>query len=419
MPSPSDDPDLSISAEEASDAQRLQRLEALTDAALKRLDVEDLLPELLDRVRDLLNADTAAILLLDDSNEFLVATASRGLEEEVRQGSRVPMGRGFAGTIAQNRRAVILDEVNPASVVNPVLLRKGVRSMLGVPLVAGGSLLGVLHIGTLRQHTFTAEDVALLDLVADRAALAISTGRGLADRAAAAALQRSLSPPRLPDLGSFELAGRYVPGGEYGVGGDWYDAFLLPSGQLGLVIGDVMGHGLRAATIMGRFRSALRAYAFDEDDPARVLEKLDRKIQHFEPGQMATVIYALVEPGSGRARLSSAGHLPPLLARPGAPARFLELPNDIPLGVDTGAKRDSTTVELPVGGLLCLFTDGLVERRDQDLDKVLHDLRSTVALCAASPPDAVCAQVMAEIVGDRHAEDDIALLIVGRRRSEG
>lgn len=270
------------------DDERLRRLEAVTDAALSRLDVSDLLDELLDRVRDLLEADTAAIMLLDSHAQQLVATAAKGLEQEIRQGIRVPMGRGFAGRVAQGRRPLVLQDVTADDVVSPVLIEKGVRSLLGVPMLAAGEIIGVLHVGTCTPRQFTPDDVRLLEVAADRAGAAGQIRARKLDQAAALALQRSLLPPVLPELPGLSLAARYVPGHEFGLGGDWYDVFRLPSGSLGLVIGDVSGHGLASAVVMGRVRSALRAYTLMSDDPAEVLTLLDRKVRHFEAGSLTT-----------------------------------------------------------------------------------------------------------------------------------
>jgi len=393
--------------------ERLRRLETVTDVALSRLDVEELLPELLDRVRDLLMTDTAAVLLLDDSRQFLVATAARGIEEELQQGSRVPVGRGFAGRIALERRPLILGKVTPSTVVNPVLLLKGISSMLGVPLLSGDTVLGVLHVGTLSPRTFTADDVALLEQVADRAAVAVQAGRTHSDAVAARVLQRSFSPQRLPARAGLDLAARYVPGHQMGVGGDWYDVFELPTGLLGIAIGDVMGHGLRSAAIMARLRSALRAYAFEDADPVRVLDRLDRMVQYFEPGQMATVLYGVYDADAGTGRLSSAGHMPPALTRPGRPTEFLRVEADTLLGVGQDGPRHATDVFLPPGGRLCLFTDGLVERRSGGLDDAMGRLGEVLARGFASSDDA-CAEVMASLVGESHTEDDIALLVLQR-----
>jgi GAF domain-containing protein len=220
-----------VRAESTRDEQRLRRIEAVTDATLSRLDVADLFDELLDRVRDLLQVDTAAILLLDVRARQLVTTAAKGLEEEVRRGFRVSIGRGFAGRIALTREPMIIEQVTPDKVVNPILLQTGVRSLLGVPIIArGAELVGVLHVGTLTPRQFTPDDVRLLELVADRVSMASRARANSLDQAAALALQRSLIPTELPEVSGLEMAARYVPGHASGVGGDWYDVFTLPSG---------------------------------------------------------------------------------------------------------------------------------------------------------------------------------------------
>jgi signal transduction histidine kinase len=158
-------------------ARRLGQLQALTDAALAHLDLDELLEALLARTRELLNVDTCAVLLLDDATNELVARAAVGIEEEVEAGVRIPMGAGFAGRIAQRKQAVILDDVNHADVMNPILLEKGIKSLLGVPLLVAGRTVGVIHVGTLTPRRFGDDDVELLQLAGDRAALAIEHAR--------------------------------------------------------------------------------------------------------------------------------------------------------------------------------------------------------------------------------------------------
>jgi GAF domain-containing protein len=161
----------------AGDAERLSRLQALTDAALSELEVGDLLHTLLRRVRDLLEADTCAALLLDEGRQELVAREAVGIEEEVEQGVRIPVGQGFAGRVAADRRPVILEDVDHADIFNPILREKGIKSLLGVPLLVHGDIIGVLHVGTLTPRRFTGEDVELLQLAADRVAVALDRAR--------------------------------------------------------------------------------------------------------------------------------------------------------------------------------------------------------------------------------------------------
>ena len=189
---------------------RLRDIQSVTDAALSRLDDRDLLSELLVRIRAVLQADTAAVLLLDSSSGQLIATAAAGLEEEVRQGVRIPVGHGFAGRIAAECQPAILDRVDHTTVLNPILWAKGIQSMVGVPMVAAGRVIGVLHVGSLTPRRFTGDDVELLQLAADRTAAAVQSMTAQADRAAVAALQRSLVPSALPAVAGAEpgCAGR-------------------------------------------------------------------------------------------------------------------------------------------------------------------------------------------------------------------
>jgi phosphoserine phosphatase RsbU/P len=387
---------------------RLRAIQSITDAALARLDDREFLAELLDRTREILQADTAVVLLLDFSSGQLIATAAAGLEEEVRQGVRIPVGRGFAGRIAAERRPVVLDRVDHTTVLNPILWTKGIKSMMGVPMVAAGRMIGVLHAGSLMPRQFTGDDVELLQLAADRAAAAVQSMSAQSDRAAAEALQRSLVPSALPAVAGTEMAARYVPGAG-AVGGDWYDVFTLPSGQLGVVMGDVAGSGLAAAVIMGRMRSALRAYALETLDPAEVIGRLDRKMRHFEPDAIATVSYAVIEPALDRMHVCLAGHFPPVMARPGQPAELTRIAKGLLIGVAPGTQREVTTVPIQVGALLCFFTDGLIERPGHSIDDGLDRLRRAVV---AKPPEAACAAVMGALVGSESVRDDVALLMI-------
>jgi serine phosphatase RsbU (regulator of sigma subunit) len=402
-------------------ADRLRDIESLTDAALSRLDEYALLSALVERVREVLRADTAAVLLLDHSARQLIATAASGIEEEVRQGVRVPLGTGFAGRVAASHEPVILTRVDHTTVRNPLLVDRGIRSLLGVPLLVGGRVIGVLHVGSLSGRPFEQQDAELLQLAADRAALALHSLMSQDDALAAVALQRSLLPTALPAVPGLGLAARYVAGSG-AVGGDWYDVFVLPDGKLGVVVGDVAGSGLEAAVIMGRMRSALRAYVLETPDPATALRMLDRKIQYFEPNAMATVLYGLYTPGTGDFTVSSAGHLPPVLAAPGGQAGLLPLRPDPPIGTADDPQRRSATFLIPPGALLCCYTDGLVERRGQVLDQGMDTLAATLGKLVAAGPGAVtepvaedaCAEIMRALVGSTAAQDDIAVLVLSR-----
>jgi phosphoserine phosphatase RsbU/P len=389
--------------------------ESISIASLSALDVDDLLVELLERVVALLNADTAAILLVDEASQQLIARAARGIEEEVRQGVRIAIGSGFAGKVAADRRPVVLDRVDETTVQNPILWEKGIQAMLGVPLQDGSRLLGVLHVGSLTPRTFSNQEVSLLELIADRISSTIQTREREIERTAARVLQRSLLPSELSPCPGMQFATRYVPAEEGGIGGDWYDAFVLPSGELWVMVGDVAGHGLGSAIVMGRLRSALRAYALEGHQPTTVLSLADHKLQFFEPGLMATMLCVVSRPPFDELEIASAGHLPPVLAIPGCSPVLLDVPVTLPLGVRAHAPRSSTTVELPLGTVLLAYTDGLIERRGESLDVGLQRL---LDVAEATHPEIVCRSVMHALVGNGVSRDDIALLVLRRVRSE-
>lgn len=387
-------------------------MQALTDSALAHLDVDRLLDVLLERVLGLLSADTAAVLLLDDGSRELVARAARGVEEEVRQGVRVPLGAGFAGRVAAERRPVVLTRVDATTVTNPILWEKGIRVMLGVPLLSQGQVIGVLHVGRFTDRYFENTDVELLELAAERVAGAVQASLHETERSAARVLQRSLLPSALPETPEIRFASRYVPAEVGGVGGDWYDAFLLPSGQLWVIVGDVAGHGLRPAVVMGRLRSALRAYALEGWASEEVLRLADRKLQHFEAGVTATVACATFDPPFDHFRVASAGHPPPIYAGPGGPAVLVPVVPAPPLGVVDRLEPVAVAGDMEADAVLLLYTDGLVERRGERLDLGLERLR---AATTAGDPEAVCRRVMDVLIGNRIPQDDVAVLAAHRR----
>jgi sigma-B regulation protein RsbU (phosphoserine phosphatase) len=207
------------------------------------------------------------------------------------------------------------------------------------------------------------------------------------------------------------MAARYVPGHDFGIGGDWYDVFALPSGWLGVVIGDVSGHGLASAVVMGRVRSALRAYALVCDDPASALTLLDRKVHHFETGNLTTALYGMISPDRTTIHLSLAGHLPPILASPGVPPVVPEIPVGPPLGIGRpAAVRSTTTIDFPAGAVLVCYTDGLVEHRGEIIDVGIKRLVDSIRPDAA---ETVCTAIMAS-TGIEQPTDDIAVLAVRR-----
>jgi len=387
--------------------QQLEALQQVTDAALAYLSQEELLNELLDRISAILRSDTAAILMLEEGGRLLRARAAKGIEEEVEQRVTIPIGKGFAGRIAAESRAIVIEDVDHADIANPILREKGIRSMLGVPLLIEGRVLGVLHVGTLTPRHFTEEDRDLLQHAADRAALAIEHAQLSEQRRLAEALQRRLLPRRIAGIPGVEVATRYMPASD-SLGGDWYDAFALGPGRIVLAVGDVVGHGLGAAAIMAQLRTALRAYAIDGHPPGEVVERVNRLMWQLGPTAMTTLAYLVVDPMGESIDLVTAGHPPPLVIGPDGEAGYLPLTGGVALGVTPTARYTAVPHALRLGSTVMLYTDGLVESRVQPIDTGLERLRGLAS--GSFDPEALCDAVTADLVPERPA-DDIAMIV--------
>jgi anti-sigma regulatory factor (Ser/Thr protein kinase)/PAS domain-containing protein len=224
-------------------------------------------------------------------------------------------------------------------------------------------------------------------------------------------LQRSLLPDRLPELPGMALAARYVPAGaDTAVGGDWYDVVELPSGHVGLAIGDVAGHGLRAASTMGQLRMALRAYALEEPSPAKVVSRLDRLVSRLLVSEIVTVIYLVLDLDSGMIQFANAGHPPPLLVGSEGHTSYLEDGLGSPLGCDDPGLPVESSFRLAPDSTLLLFTDGLVEQRGISIHEGLQRLETLAADCGHDT-EALCENLLCSMV-EHDTADDVALLAI-------
>src|SRR5262252_3729069 len=302
----------------------------------------------------------------------------------------------------------------------PVARLVGGTSMLLLPLLAGDAMLGFFVCVRRKEfHRFDAYDTEIGMEFANRAALFMDSARRYSrERATALTLQRSMLPTGLSAPASVEVRHRYLPGSKLiEVGGDWYESIALPGGRVALVVGDVAGHGVRAAVTMGRLRTAIKTLARLELPPAETLQQLD-ELMH-ELGQrephFATCVYAVFDAVSGTCEVASAGHLPPLLVSPDGGREFLDVAPAPPLGIGSGPIH-TRVFKIRDGSLLVLYTDGLVERRTSDIDEGLARLRDTFGPgSTARPLEELCKATLAGVYAD-HQRDDIAVLMARLRR---
>ena len=392
---------------------QIRDLARISDPALSELGFDRLLDELLVRVRELLHVDTAAVLLLDHDTQELVARAAKGIEEEVERGVRIPLGVGFAGRIARQRVAIYIADVDHADILNPILREKGISSLLGVPLIVEGDLIGVLHVGSLVPRVFDARDLSVLELAAARAGPAIERARLLTElereHRNAVLLQRSFLPRQLDVVPGVTVAARYLPAREE-VGGDWYDMIELPEGRLGVVIGDVVGHGLQAAALMGQLRTALHAYALIGNSPGRTLELVNQFAISIGPDAMATAAFAIVDPETETMQFASAGHLPPVVIAADGSAQLLEVSIAPPLGAFAYSSCPEHELPLKASETMLFYTDGLIERPRVSLDYSLEQLLSAVS--DANTAEDACLLAMDRLVPQRGPRDDVAVIAV-------
>jgi serine phosphatase RsbU (regulator of sigma subunit)/anti-sigma regulatory factor (Ser/Thr protein kinase) len=296
-----------------------------------------------------------------------------------------------------------------------------VRSLIAVPLVARGTILGIVSFyRSLDPAPFGDDDRSLAQELATRAALSMDNARRYTrEHTMVLALQHSLLPHGVPGQDAVEVAHRYLPA-ESRVGGDWYDIIPLPGTRVGLVVGDVVGHGMHSAATMGRLRTAARSYAELDFPPDEVLTHLDNLVLRLDREESsegsgdgfgiigATCLYVVYDPTSQRCAMARAGHPPPALVRPDGTVSFPDLPAGPPLGLG-GLPFETAEVEVPEGSQLVLYTDGLIEDRHRGIDVALDRLRDVLTRPERTPED-TC-QAVLDAVAPAHPCDDIALLV--------
>jgi len=326
--------------------------------------------------------------------------------------------KGYARSLRSGRPMVIpiVDEESLAALASSPDrvaggLAAGIHSYLMVPLLARGVVLGGAEFIRMQdREPFGRADVALAEELAARAALCMDNARLYRrERRTALTLQRSLLPQNVHRTIGMEIAHRYLPSSRVSeVGGDWFDVVPLACGRVALLVGDVMGHGIRAAATMGQLRTVARTLATLDMEPEQVLTRLDATAASSGEDQFATCVCAVYDPVERSGVIASAGHLPPVVVAPDGTTEVLRVPPGPPLGVG-GAPFESVEFVLPEASVLALYTDGLVERRGRDLDEGISLLRQALAE-RGRPLEEACDAVLAALVPGG-AEDDVALIM--------
>ncbi|WP_345055961.1 SpoIIE family protein phosphatase [Streptomyces rameus] len=416
-------------------ARTLERLSLLADTASTLTSTLDL-HEALRRVCQVLTrrlADWCVVDLLGDQGDVervcVVHRDPGALREGVDLGRLPPVSETARGPLARvlhGAGPLLITDVPPPDQAESALdarqlelfARLGAGSAIMAPLRAHREVLGALIVvRTGDERPFTEEDVLLVADLVRGIALGVDNARlHEHTRTTAEHLQRSLLP-RLPHVESLQMAARYAPSSTTTqVGGDWYDAFVLPSGDTALVIGDVSGHDLSAAVAMSQLRNMLRGIAVDcREPPAEVLRRLDTASITLTPQATATCVYALIRgpregsrDGSWELHHSSAGHLPMLLTTPDGDTRYLDSAPGLLIGVDAALPRSTACDRISPGATLLMFTDGLIERRGESLGDAMARLRRHTAALARAPLDVFCDELILGLGAG--STDDIALL---------
>jgi serine phosphatase RsbU (regulator of sigma subunit) len=307
------------------------------------------------------------------------------------------------------------------------ILEHGVRSLISVPLRARGVVLGLADFWRMESTgPFEPDDLSTAEELAARAAVAIDNARRFTrEHDMAVTLQRSLLPGALPEQSALQVAHRYLPA-EAGVGGDWFDLIPLPGARVALVVGDVVGHGVRAAATMGQLRTAVHNFSSLDLTPDELLSHLDEQVARIDADVAreaegdgagivgATCLYAIYDAVTGHVTMASSGHPGPAVVRPDGTVTFLDVPVSPPLGLGDGMPRETLELLLPEGSQLVLYTDGLIEGRHRDFDTGIELLRAALSDGANRTPQETCTDVLDAVMPER-PDDDVALMVARTR----
>jgi serine/threonine-protein kinase RsbW len=364
-------------------------------------------------------ADVARVEIAEGGDRTTVAVAAR--DEGVRArslgqvaGAGPRVDAAVAQAVATGEPQLLLGPGASGSREQRSRAGSAPHSFAALPLRVRGRVLGALTLSSFApERRFGADDMGFLSGLADRAALALENARLYEqERTVAHTLQQSLLPGGPPSDPRFQVATKYRPAVEtLDVGGDWYDTFPVAEGTIGIVVGDVVGRGIHAASAMGQLRSAIRALAGALFGPARLIERLDAFVEHVETARWATLAYAEIDLETGRVRFACAGHPPPMLAQPTDPPRLLWEGRSAPLGTFAGLPaRSEAAITLQPGARLLLYTDGLFERRHRSLDEGLDRLVEEFDRRRDAPLSTLIDELTEAMLVDEQGQDDVCLL---------
>ena len=403
--------------EREQDALRAEQLLAVGNALGQAMSVADVAAVTQQEALPLLGAAGGALVLVDEPHGVARTTGWVGFDQEfVRRWSEFSLTEPTPSLDAyRSGEPVILEDLETARDRYPRLvdhlLSVGAATVAAFPLVSGGASLGAL-VAHFVGRAPNARDRSFMATVAVMCAQAVTRARLFdAEKRSVEALQRHLLPRSLPDVSDVEIAVRYNPSSSTAdIGGDWFDAIPLPGGAVGLVVGDVEGHDVEAAALMGLIRSAVRAYALEGHPPAFILDRANRFLEGLHVPRLVTVSYVQLHPAEHLAIVASAGHLPTFVAPPGH--EVAELPGEVgpPLGaVEAALPWPETTSSIPTDAILTMFTDGLVEQRNADISLGLQQVHTTLAAARDDTTENIAdALVQARSSGN---DDDVAVLV--------
>ncbi len=415
---------------ERSERQRtreLEQVQSVTDAALEQVGMHELLPELLMRITESVEADSATFLLMEVDGRRLVCRSVAGVDSHESTGGEVQVGVGFAGKVAAEAKPLSIRDWNEAGhpPSDPTLPRNELRSLLGVPLMAEGRVTGVLQVGTRAPRAFSTQEVKILQLAADRAALAIERCRlHEREREIARELQEGLLPHATASIPGVEVSSVYRAAGEgQAIGGDFFDLFEIGNSGQAVLLGDIAGKGPAAAATTALARYSAREAAAHDSRPGAVLSRLNQAFRSQRaPGDICTAVYGVFEwrDEALEVTLSVAGHPPPLVLNRQGEVAPVGRPGP-PIGAVPAPFYSEQSISLERGDTLLLYTDGASEVKTAGgllgVEGVARLLERCHGLDGRSALGAIEADLRRCDMGDR--QDDLILLVlrVGRRVS--